>query len=268
MATTTRDRRDLAQIKKLIGRGHPIGGIGSDGKVYPLRIEEFTGRARGYGGVLLAAHEQVPAFGQAGTELRSGFALVAGGRVSLDGTVPTGDQGAAGQAQRILVDADGKVWVVAGTPDPTITTLATTLAPSVFGTAYGSLVTTTAADVAGATRVRCEVSYTPAADDDKLWVYPQLSIQTPASYSLLQQLSSVAKPRSGPTLPPTVTRSPQGYSSYAPFDDLTTAAATAVTASFELAPDDWQGALSLRFALRSTALVGPGTVTMRVAVTR
>lgn len=260
---TDRDNREALTSDKR-SKATLLAGVDSSGHVRVLNVEEvrFQGPAGGYDGLVLATHEQVQQL------LRSGFTTLAGGRASADGTVPTADQAADGTAQRILVDEMGRLWVVPLPPDPVVSVLSVALVPSVFATAYSGLAVTAAAvDVAGAKRVRCEVDYTPAATDDKLWLYPQLSIQTPASYRLLQQLGSVAKPRSGPTAPPTVVRAPQGYSSYAPFDDLTTTAATPALASFELAPDDWQGALSLRFAVRSTALAAPGVVTIRVAVT-
>jgi hypothetical protein len=111
--TTARDRREIRLLDKLRNLGRAVSGYGSDGAVYPFRVEEFVQHLRGYGGLILAGAEQVPGIGNLAENLRSGFAVIAGGRASLDGTVPAADQAGDGQAQRILTDEMGRIWVTA-----------------------------------------------------------------------------------------------------------------------------------------------------------
>lgn len=258
---TDRDNREAIALDKR-NKAVLLAGVDSSGHVRVANIEEvrFQGPGGGYDGLVLATHEQVQQL------MRSGFTTLAGGRASADGTVPSADQAADGTAQRILVDEMGRIWVVPVASPPVVEVLATALAPSVFATAYTGLATTSAISVAGAKRVLVDVAYTPAATGDGLWIYPQLSILTPAAYRYVQQVNAGGRPMSGPTTPPTVQRPVKGNSMYAPFESVTTTGAAAASQLFELDANDWRGALSLRFALRSTAVAGPGVVTLTIAV--
>lgn len=103
---TDRDNREALSSDKR-AKALLLAGVDSSGHVRVVSIEEarFQGPGGGYDGLVLATHEQVQQL------MRSGFATLVGGRASSNSTVPTTDQAEDAAAQRVLIDAMGRVWV-------------------------------------------------------------------------------------------------------------------------------------------------------------
>lgn len=105
--TTDRDRRIQTRPNDNT-EGHDgtlLAGVGSDGQPHGLEAEERVTSQQGYGGLILATHEQILEL------MRSGFGTIAAGRADADGSIPVADQAADATAQRILVDEHGRIWV-------------------------------------------------------------------------------------------------------------------------------------------------------------
>lgn len=144
--------------------------------------------------------------------------------------------------------------------------MARDLTISPFATAYDSLIPTEPMVIDRAKQATFRVVYTPAEDDTRPILYPQVSQgENPTAWSFVEAEPVALTPLAGPPNPPTYVAASLGYFAKDPFANRgpMPAGGAEYLATFVLHPSDrFPACRMIRWVVRDTSLADPGTVTI------